>query len=553
MAISSTLAQDAIGCVLCDMPSQQFCNNCQINLCVDCISNHVDSFKSVSHDIVHLKNRKTQLKYHECKFHYGQLCEANCQSCHTPVCMECLLADLHRDHNVVKLIKIVEEKRHEIDKETEEIETKIIPKYKTTNTVIEDKIFKVTSEYAKTESENEKLRYIWHQEVDAIFDKVGSVAQFFKDYKLAALTTEQSKIKNLVQESINTVSQNKQLLGSNNPYEVANFKSTASQNRGVSIDVGISFPDLKSNIVHGSKLSIEFGEIGAMLTQISQSNILATGMPFVTTKELRSKAKIFVSIPTGCKPLYRVVCVGTNEAFVSGNDKYITRIDIHGSTLDRFTTDCQIRPNGISVNCVGELLYSDCDNRTVNVVRCGQAKVLIPLPIEWSPYSVCCTKSENILVHASSVERNKIIRYRGQTVTQDIDKDNNGISIFQNGRFTLNMAENNNGDICVSDVNAERIVVIDSTGRVRFRYDGKPAKRKNTFSPRCIVTDSLNQILTTDVNNYCVHILDQNGEFLKCLNNSELRVPIGLSIDCYGRLWVGLLEKGKIKVLEYLK
>lgn len=109
--------------------------------------------------------------------------------------MECLLADLHRDYNVVKLIKIEEEKRQEIDKETEEIETKIIPKYKTTNTVIEDKIFKVTSEYAKTESENEKLRYIWHQEVDAIFDKVGSVAQFFKDYKLAALTTEQSKIK----------------------------------------------------------------------------------------------------------------------------------------------------------------------------------------------------------------------------------------------------------------------------------------------------------------------------------------------------------------------
>lgn len=93
----------------------------------------------------------------------------------------------------------------EIEKETEEIETKIIPKYKTTNTIIEDKALKVTSECAKTESETEKLRDIWHQEVDAIFDKVGSVAQFFKDYKLAALTTEQSKIKKLVQDSIHTV------------------------------------------------------------------------------------------------------------------------------------------------------------------------------------------------------------------------------------------------------------------------------------------------------------------------------------------------------------
>ncbi|XP_052681111.1 uncharacterized protein LOC128161759 [Crassostrea angulata] len=553
MAISSTRAQDAIGCLLCDMPSQQFCNNCQINLCVDCISIHVDTFKSVSHDIVHLKNKTTRLKYCECKFHYGQLCEANCQSCHTPVCIECLLSDLHRDHNVIKLIKIVEEKRQEIEKETEEIETKIIPKYKTTNTIIEDKALKVTSECAKTESETEKLRDIWHQEVDAIFNKVGSVAQFFKDYKLAALTTEQSKIKKLVQDSIHTVSQNKQLLSSNNPYEVANFKSTVNQNRDISIDFGISFPDLKSNIVHGSNLSMEFGGIRAMLTLISQSDNLASDMHFLTTKELRSKAKISVSIPTGCKPLYRVVCVGSNEAFVSGNDKSITRIDIHGITLDMVTTDCQVRPNGISVNCHGELLYSNCDNRTVNLVRYGQAKVLMTLPIEWSPYSLCCTKSENILVHASSIERNKIIKYQGQNVTQDIDKDNQGISIFQNGKFTLNMAENNNGDICVSDVNAERIVVIDPTGRVRFRYDGTHAKRKRKFSPRCIVTDSLNQILTTDVNNCCVHILDQNGKFLKCLDNSDLKVPIGLSIDCKGRLWVGLLERGKIKVLEYLK
>lgn len=59
---------------------------------------------------------------------------------------------------MIKLTKIVEEKRQEIKKETEEIETKIIPKYKTTNNIIEDKALQVTSEYSKTESEKEKLR-----------------------------------------------------------------------------------------------------------------------------------------------------------------------------------------------------------------------------------------------------------------------------------------------------------------------------------------------------------------------------------------------------------
>lgn len=181
---------------------------------------------------------------------------------------------------MIKLVIIVEEKRQEIEKETEEIDTKITPKYKTTNKIIKDKALKVTSEYSKTESEKEKLRNIWHQEVDAIFDKVGSEAQFFKDYKLAALITEQSKIKKLVQNSILTVSQNKQLFSSNNPYEVANFKSTVNQNRDISIDFGISFPDLKSNIVHGSNLSMEFGGIRAMLTLISQSDNLASDMHF---------------------------------------------------------------------------------------------------------------------------------------------------------------------------------------------------------------------------------------------------------------------------------
>lgn len=71
--------------------------------------------------------------------------------------MECLLADLHRDHNVVKLIKIVEEKRHEIDKETEEIETKIIPKYKTTNTVIEDKYSKLHQNMLKQKAKTRSL------------------------------------------------------------------------------------------------------------------------------------------------------------------------------------------------------------------------------------------------------------------------------------------------------------------------------------------------------------------------------------------------------------
>ena len=63
------------------------------------------------------------------------------------------------------------------------------------------------------------------------------------------------------------------------------------------------------------------------------------------------------------------------------------------------------------------------------------------------------------------------------------------------------LAENNNGDICVSDLNAELVVVVDRNGGVRFRYDGAQAKRRKSFDPRCIVTDSCSQIIVTDMYN----------------------------------------------------
>ena len=114
------------------------------------------------------------------------------------------------------------------------------------------------------------------------------------------------------------------------------------------------------------------------------------------------------------------------------------------------------------------------------------------------------------------------------------------------------MSENNNGDVCVSDINADAVVVVDKTGRVRFRYDGTPARREKSFGPRGIVTDTLSQIIVADYINDCLHILDQNGQFLRCVDDCGLEKPNNLSVDSEGRLWVGC-DKGEIKVIKYLE
>ena len=205
------------------------------------------------------------------------------------------------------------------------------------------------------------------------------------------------------------------------------------------------------------------------------------------------------------------------------------------------------------------MIYSDANSRTVNIVRHGKSETLITTPQDWTPRRLCCTRSRDILVHVYTgsglQKKNKMIRYQGQNIKQEqeISNDGQGNPIFKDGHYTLLMSENNNGDVCVSDPNADTVVVVDKTGRVRFRYDGTPTRREESFGPRGIVTDALSQIIVADFNNNCLHILDKNGQFLRCVDDCGLKKPYGLSVDSEGRLWVGSLNSGEIKVIEYLQ
>nr|XP_022312164.1 uncharacterized protein LOC111117361 [Crassostrea virginica] len=233
----------------------------------------------------------------------------------------------------------------------------------------------------------------------------------------------------------------------------------------------------------------------------------------------------------------------------------IIRFDIHGTVKDTVNDTGLFRPVGIALTREGELIISI--NSTVKTVRHGRLKTLITSPQGWSPSGLYCTRSGDILVHVKLINLslksvNKIFRYQGQRIKQEIYNDGQGNQIFTDGFSSLFISENNNGDICVSDSNANTLIVVDKTGRIRFRYDGTPSRRKETFAPRGIVTDSSSLIIVADNSNNCLHILGQDGQFLRCVSDCGLENPCGLSVDSEGRLWVACVS-GKIKVIQYLK
>ncbi|XP_062583958.1 E3 ubiquitin-protein ligase TRIM71-like [Saccostrea cucullata] len=548
MATATSQAQELITCDLCAKPVQQFCNSCQVGLCEDCINKHVKSLKSMKHDIVPFTKRTVQLVFPQCTSHSHQRCEAHCQQCDVPVCIKCLTGQ-HKGHVFEDMDKTVALKRQKIKEETGEIEG-IILKATTQDSDTENKISKSIAQFTDLQKQTKDQRKQWHLEVDNIFNKLESLIQSLRNHQITTLKSSQSKLRSQNSSMIKTVQENKEILKSNKVSGVNNYQSKLKEYRNIPQIPDLSLPSLQTNTVLGRELSIELGEYKATLTQTSLSSLTD-----LSVKELLEEARLIANIPTNVKNLLKVACVGSDKAWVSGTDKMISCVDIHGAVKDTVTSLCNRFPNDIAVTRQGKLIYSDGPNRTVNIVRDGQTETLITIPRDWLPSGLCCTRSGDILVSMKNTDliHYKIVRYQGQRVTQEIDKDEHGDPIYQGGEYGVYVVENNNGDIVASDRNAFKVVVVDRTGKVRFRYNDKPPGGERSFGPTHIVTDSMGHIIVTDCQNDCLHILDQNGQFLRCVDNCGLEDPYGLSVDSEGKLWVGLFFSGEMKVIKYMK
>ncbi|XP_062585406.1 uncharacterized protein LOC134247084 [Saccostrea cucullata] len=239
----------------------------------------------------------------------------------------------------------------------------------------------------------------------------------------------------------------------------------------------------------------------------------------------------------------RIACRNTEEVWVTGKNKTITRINIQGSVQE--TVTFQNNPCDISVSNEGYLLYIDRVNRVINDVHQTTAKFTTAQG--WYPLGLCCTQSRDLLVSmcTHNYEHYKIVSYEGQTIKQEIEKDNKGKPLYKRGEMMLFVTENNNGDICASDCNGKKVVVVNKAGKLRFQYKGQK-KMKKQFDPASIVTDFEARIIEKVYGNSCTHIIDQDGQFLRILAFCG-----ALSLDTLGRLWVGDNDGGSVKVIKY--
>jgi hypothetical protein len=341
---------------------------------------------------------------------------------------------------------------------------------------------------------------------------------------------------------------------SNEVAMLTNYQSKIEKYRDMPLDIDIKLPSLKIDVVQEGELSLELENYRATLDHVSFSG-LADGAGIISHRELVDKAREITIIPTDINPLYHIACVGADEVWAGGQNKTIKLLDGVWAERDTVTTTCQYWPNDITVTRHGELEYSDGSRRTVNIVKEEGSETPIITPQGWHPGKIWYTKSGDILVSMCTADfsQRKIVRYQGHTMKQEIDKKEDGKPIYEGGKFSLYITENKNEDSCTSNGKAGALIVVNKSGKVRFRYTGTPVSRKKPFIPTHIATDTMCQIIVADYVNACLHILDQSGQFLRCVDNCGLEGHSKLSGDSEGRLWVGLYHSGEMKVIQYMK
>ncbi|XP_056022604.1 uncharacterized protein LOC125673517 [Ostrea edulis] len=338
----------------------------------------------------------------------------------------------------------------------------------------------------------------------------------------------------------------KNILDTNDISLTSTYKSRNEEFKKLPPKIKVALPSLSTPTINTEKLNKMFGSLSPISINTEKQGYTMKS----PVRPLLDAPRLTATIDTEYDRLYSVSCLSDEQVWTCGKNEFMKLLNLQGKLLTSIQTKSGNRPGDIASTRNGDLIYTDYWNETVNLVKNKHTQTEITLQ-GWRPLNVCCTSSDDLLVTMFSDDnkQSKVVRYSGSSETQTIQFDDQGRPLYSSDPFYKYISENRNLDVCVADYGARAVVVVNQSGKLRFRYADLPSNTEVSFKPVGITTDSQSHILTADIKNHRIHILDQDGQFLRYIQNLER--PWGLCVDIRDNLFVAECVTAKVKKFQY--
>lgn len=549
------MAQDPVRCSLCPEVVVIHCGSCQVNLCAQCLSTHIDRNKSLKHEIVPYTSQlvKPEAEIQKCQDHPKQQCDLYCQDCSVPICSRCLTGN-HKRHGAVDLEEICETTRSTIKEDLEELR-KFRKEYEKVVGESKEELAKYIEESDKERDSLKELGKQWHQMIDKVIDKVGKDMDEIIQSDTKCLQDNTEEIQSALQDVKDSIKANEDILQDDRFTRLLSYASKNDAFRIIPsrpaiktakiVPVNVKEGDIIPKLIHFQR---------SIRTKLPGYSLNRTGdVSSISPKSLLPEPELIATVKTNCKQLKGICHNEDDRVWIYGTDEILREVDITGTVQNCITAISKNSQKDIAKNKMGEIVFSHLSDECVNIVREGKISKLLDLS-GWIPFGVTFNADDDLMVcmRREDYQESKVGIFSQGKLKKEIQFDETGKPLFSASRNNMYIKENANRDICVSDWNACAVIVLKSSGELRFRYTGNLSRSFKQFYPHGIVTDNYCRILVVDRKNDCLHVIDRNGKFLTYITCS-LQDPYVLSMDPDENVWVGEYDTGCVKVIRYLE
>ncbi|XP_061173729.1 uncharacterized protein LOC133182896 [Saccostrea echinata] len=543
-------AQDVMRCALCDTPvPSMHCDFCHVNLCKNCVEEHLSDL-SIEHKVVPFKERGSTPIYPKCLYHDKRHCELYCEKCDIPVCSTCISSGKHKRHRLSDALKIFRFKSKVLEKDLKELENIVYPKYREIVSDIRNEKVNLEKHYNLLETTVTKHGEVWHTEIDAIIDKEKSEINKMRIHHLAVLKEHSDNIQQKISEMEKTILNLQEIFKNRDVSLASTYISRNAEFKELPSRLHVALPKFYPMRINAEQLHQQFGSFISTNEYGYRKKAPETAYfkPLLDTPIVINSMSSEYNIRLG-----RIACLTDEILWTCGNGPIMKLYNLHCELLQSIKTESGNSPADIAVTRNGNLVYTDNGRRTVNIVRRKEIKSLIRL-LNWRPSGVCMSSTNDLLVALLSEDgkQSKVVRYSGSKEIQVIQFDVDGKPLYSSGYYCRFITENRNQNICVADLGAHAVVVVNKAGHFLFRYTGSSNTdyfSSKRFEPSGITTDSQSRILIADSDNNFIHILDQYGYFLRFIEGFVSR-PVDLCMDTKDNLLVAD-HSGLVKKIKY--